>query len=85
MDPQTRSPFLKRFAPGADGFDGARPDRGPATVGGETVTATRAVIASVTPTQLYGKLLGPGMAPLEAAQAAEAFRYGRAGMQIHSR
>ncbi len=52
-------------------------------VGGETVTATRAVIASVTPTQLYGRLLGPGVAPLEAARAAEAFRYGRAGMQIH--
>ncbi len=52
-------------------------------VGGETVTATRAVLASVTPTQLYGKLLGPGVAPPAAARAAEAFRYGRAGMQIH--
>jgi phytoene dehydrogenase-like protein len=52
-------------------------------VGGETITATRAVIASVTPTQLYGRLLGPGVAPLEAVRAAEAFRYGRAGMQIH--
>jgi phytoene dehydrogenase-like protein len=41
---------------------------------GETVSATRAVIANVTPTQLYGRLL-EGDAPR--------FRYGRAEMQIH--
>ena len=52
-------------------------------VGGETVTATRAVIASVTPTQLYGKLLGPGWRRSRPPRLAEAFRYGRAGMQIH--
>jgi phytoene dehydrogenase-like protein len=41
---------------------------------GETVNAARAVIANVTPTQLYGRLL---------AVAAPPFRYGRASMQIH--
>ena len=31
--------------------------------GGETIRAERAVVASVTPTQLYGQLLGAGEAP----------------------
>jgi phytoene dehydrogenase-like protein len=51
--------------------------------GGETVTAGRAVIASVTPTQLYGRLLGEGEATPDVAAAARRYRYGRAGMQIH--
>jgi phytoene dehydrogenase-like protein len=50
---------------------------------GERVDASRAVIASVTPQQLYGTLLAPGTAPAAAVEAAGAFRYGRAGMQIH--
>jgi phytoene dehydrogenase-like protein len=50
---------------------------------GETLTAARAVLASVTPTALYGSLLEPGVAPAPAVAAAKAFRYGRAGMQIH--
>jgi phytoene dehydrogenase-like protein len=46
--------------------------------GGETVEAGRAVIANVTPTQLYERLLdGDGPEP------ARRFRYGRAEMQIH--
>jgi phytoene dehydrogenase-like protein len=51
--------------------------------GGEVVEASRAVVASVTPTKLYGDLLAEGAAPPEAAAAGRAFRYGRAGMQIH--
>ena len=50
---------------------------------GEAVEATRAVIAGVTPTALYGSLLLGGDAPAEARTAAARFRYGRAGMQIH--
>ena len=46
--------------------------------GGDTVEAGRAVIANVTPTQLYERLL-EGDAP----DAARRFRYGRAEMQIH--
>jgi phytoene dehydrogenase-like protein len=49
--------------------------------GGETVGAARAVIANVTPTQLYGRLLGEPQD--EVAQAARRFRYGRSEMQIH--
>jgi phytoene dehydrogenase-like protein len=43
-------------------------------VAGETIGARRAVVCNVTPTQLYGELLG-GTAP--------PFRYGRSEMQIH--
>ena len=51
--------------------------------GGETVRAERAVIASVTPTQLYGALLGRGDAPDDVIRAAGRYRYGRGEMQIH--
>jgi phytoene dehydrogenase-like protein len=48
-------------------------------VGGEAVEAERAVIANVTPTQLYERLLRGDVVP----EAARRFRYGRAEMQIH--
>jgi len=61
--------------------------RGKATAvrlaGGETIRAARAVVASVTPTQLYGGLLAPGDAPAGVADAARRYRYGRGEMQIH--
>jgi len=44
---------------------------------GRTLTADRAVICNVTPTQLYGELLD-GL-----ADRARGFRYGRSEMQIH--
>jgi phytoene dehydrogenase-like protein len=50
---------------------------------GETVTAQRAVIANVTPTQLYGRLLEDAPVPAEIAERGRRFRYGRAEMQIH--
>jgi phytoene dehydrogenase-like protein len=51
--------------------------------GGETVSAGRAVIANVTPTQLYGRLLDESEVPRQVADGAKRFRYGRAEMQIH--
>jgi phytoene dehydrogenase-like protein len=50
---------------------------------GDVISATRAVIAGVTPTQLYGDLLKPHDTPDEVRDAASGYRYGRAGMQIH--
>ena len=50
--------------------------------GGDEVSATRAVIANVTPTQLYGRLLESD-APKALAEHARRFRYGRSEMQIH--
>jgi phytoene dehydrogenase-like protein len=51
--------------------------------GGQTVEATEAVIANVTPTQLYERLLDGTPAASRAAEPARRFRYGRAAMQIH--
>jgi phytoene dehydrogenase-like protein len=56
---------------------------GVSLAGGETFTAERAVIANVTPTQLYERLLDEGDAPAPVREGARAFRYGRAEMQIH--
>ena len=51
--------------------------------GGERVEASEAVVANVTPTQLYERLLAGAAVPAEATAAARRFRYGRAEMQIH--
>ena len=50
---------------------------------GETISASRAVLACVTPTQLYGRLLGEADAPARVRDQALRFRYGRGEMQIH--
>jgi phytoene dehydrogenase-like protein len=50
---------------------------------GETIEAARAVLACVTPTQLYGRLLADGDVPERVREAARGFRYGRGEMQIH--
>jgi phytoene dehydrogenase-like protein len=50
---------------------------------GETIRAERAVVASVTPTQLYGGLLRDSEVSQDVAEAAQRFRYGRGEMQIH--
>ena len=49
---------------------------------GEVVSAARAVIANVTPTQLYRRLLD-GDLPADVAERGKRFRYGRSEMQIH--
>jgi len=51
--------------------------------GGETVQASRAVIASVTPSALYGHLLAQGDVPAAVSEGARRFRHGRGEMQIH--
>src|SRR3954454_4624520 len=53
------------------------------TTTGETVGAARAVVASVTPTQLYERLLHDAPVPDAHREGARRFRYGRAEMQIH--
>lgn len=50
---------------------------------GQTVTARRAVVCNVTPTQLYLRLLEGAAVPPGVLRRAGRFRYGRAGMQIH--
>ncbi len=53
------------------------------TTDGETIAATRAVVANVTPTQLYVRLLADADVPAPVREAASRFRYGRSEMQIH--
>jgi len=53
------------------------------TATGAAVTAGRAVIVNVTPTQLYERLLGEADAPAVVREGARRFRHGRAEMQIH--
>jgi phytoene dehydrogenase-like protein len=50
--------------------------------GGTTVPAS-SVVANVTPTQLYTRLLDPAHVPAAAVEAGRRFRYGRGEMQIH--
>jgi phytoene dehydrogenase-like protein len=62
--------------------------RGDAAVGvvagGQELRARRAVIANVTPTQLYGRLLAGAAVPEQARAQGLRFRYSpRAGAQIH--
>jgi phytoene dehydrogenase-like protein len=55
------------------------------TADGEEVLARRAVVANVTPTQLYGRLLAEdedAVPPVVRADAAR-YRYGRGAMQLH--
>ncbi len=50
---------------------------------GETIEATQAVVASVTPTQLHERLLADADVPAPVRDGARRFRYGRSEMQIH--
>jgi phytoene dehydrogenase-like protein len=68
---------VERVLVGPDGARGVR------TADGEEIAASRAVVCSVTPTQLYGRLLEESAVPAPVAEAARRFRYGRGEMQIH--
>lgn len=57
--------------------------KGVQTADGGRYTAKRAVICSVTPQQLYGRLLDPKAVPADVKAQARGFRFGRGGMQIH--
>ena len=50
---------------------------------GERITASRAVIASVTPTALYQRLLEPRVVPDRVRRAADRYRYGPGTVMIH--
>jgi phytoene dehydrogenase-like protein len=51
--------------------------------GAGTIEAERAVVASVTPSQLYERLLSDADVPRPLREGARRFRHGRAEMQIH--
>jgi phytoene dehydrogenase-like protein len=51
--------------------------------GGYTIHANTAVVANVTPTQLYGRLLADEAVPESIREEAKRYRYGLGQMQIH--
>jgi phytoene dehydrogenase-like protein len=52
--------------------------------GGEVIQASLGVIASVTPSQLYGRLLkGSTKLPTDVTEGLKNYRYGKGNMQIH--
>ena len=50
---------------------------------GERIKSGKGVICSVTPAQLYGRLLRDSAPPREIAAALRRYRYGKGDMQIH--
>jgi phytoene dehydrogenase-like protein len=57
--------------------------RGVRLADGGTIEASAGVICSVTPTQLYGRLLADAKLSAEVGEAVAGFRYGKGNMQIH--
>jgi phytoene dehydrogenase-like protein len=57
--------------------------RGVRLADGRTIEASAGVICSVTPTQLYGRLLADAKLPAELGEAVAGYRYGKGNMQIH--
>ena len=51
--------------------------------GGREIEAAQGVICSVTPNQLYGRLLADVALPAELTRAVAEYRYGKGNMQIH--
>jgi phytoene dehydrogenase-like protein len=50
---------------------------------GERIEAAKGIICSMTPTQLYGRLLRDQTLPADTARALKQYRYGKGDMQIH--
>jgi phytoene dehydrogenase-like protein len=57
--------------------------RGVRLATGETIVAKEGVICSMTPNQLYGRLLSDQPRPPEVAASLRRYRYGKGDMQIH--
>jgi phytoene dehydrogenase-like protein len=64
-------------------LDGAGTARGVRFADGRTFEADRGVICSVTPQQLYGRLLAEARLAPEITEAVAGYRYGKGNMQIH--
>jgi phytoene dehydrogenase-like protein len=61
--------------------DGAA--RGVRLASGKEIEAGRGVICSVTPNQLYGRLLAGAALPAAVTEAVAQYRYGKGNMQVH--
>jgi len=57
--------------------------RGVRLAGGREIASGKGVICSVTPNQLYGRLLADVALPADVTDAVATFRYGKGNMQVH--
>jgi len=57
--------------------------RGVRLAGGREIEAAKGVICSVTPNQLYGRLLADAALPAEIKQSVAQYRYGKGNFQLH--
>jgi phytoene dehydrogenase-like protein len=64
-------------------LDGSGTARGVRLTGGREIEAAKGVICSVTPNQLYERLLADVALPAEITAALAGYRYGKGNMQIH--
>jgi phytoene dehydrogenase-like protein len=64
-------------------IDGSGRAAGVRLADGTLLTAARGVIGSVTPNQLYGRLLKDQPLAKEVTESVAAYRYGKGDMQIH--
>jgi len=65
--------------------DGSGRAAGVRLADGQVLKASKGVVASVTPNQLYERLLGdwPSPLPAEVDEGVKSYRYGKGNMQIH--
>jgi phytoene dehydrogenase-like protein len=57
--------------------------RGVRLAGGREIEAAKGVICSVTPNQLYGRLLADVALPADVRESVAQYRYGKGNMQVH--
>ena len=57
--------------------------RGVRLAGGREIEAAKGVICSVTPNQLYGRLLADAALPADIKQSVLQYRYGKGNFQVH--
>src|SRR5271170_4835342 len=57
--------------------------RGVRLAGGREIEAAKGVICSVTPNQLYGRLLADVALPASVMESVAQYRYGKGNMQVH--
>src|SRR5262249_33758751 len=64
-------------------LDASGAARGVRLAGGREFDAAKGVICSVTPNQLYGRLLADVAVPADVKESAAQYRYGKGNLQVH--
>jgi phytoene dehydrogenase-like protein len=64
-------------------LDASGAARGVRLAGGREIEAAKGVICSVTPNQLYGRLLADAALPADIKQSVLQYRYGKGNFQVH--